>query len=200
VPERDLRADVDALLTAVNTATRIVFLANPNNPTGTYLPADEMHRLREGLPPGVLLVIDAAYAGYGETEDYSAGFDAGDALPPLLSSGVLMDNEGYAAWEAHVIRTLAGGDGQRLQATPEQSLNLLEVHAHTLRRWRPGATTIVDVKAAVYFRKRPGVVGIAPLTSMFWRGENSNVAAEDFRPEVHDSDGLLLCTGRQSGA
>lgn len=60
---------------------------------------------------------------------------------------------------------------------------------------RPGATTVVEVKAGVYFRKRPGVVGIAPLTSMFWRGENSNVAAEDFRPEVHDSDGLLLCTG-----
>src|SRR5512144_2977000 len=64
VAERDQTADVDALLAAVSPATRIVFLANPNNPTGTYLPAEELRRLRLGLPDGVLLVIDAAYAEY----------------------------------------------------------------------------------------------------------------------------------------
>ena len=80
-PESDLTADVDALLAAVTERTRILFLANPNNPTGTYLPAAEMARLRDGLRDDVLLVIDAAYAEYVERDDYEAGVqlvDAGD--------------------------------------------------------------------------------------------------------------------------
>jgi glucans biosynthesis protein len=59
----------------------------------------------------------------------------------------------------------------------------------------PGATTVVHVKAVVYARRNPKVFGIAPLTSMYWHGENQTVATRDFRPEVHDSDGLLLHTG-----
>jgi glucans biosynthesis protein len=58
----------------------------------------------------------------------------------------------------------------------------------------PGASTVVVVKAAIYCRKNPQVFGVAPLTSMFWHGENSD-AARDFRPEVHDSDGLLMHNG-----
>ena len=52
------------MLAAVSPATRLVFLANPNNPTGTMLPQSEVERLRAGLPPEVLLVLDAAYAEY----------------------------------------------------------------------------------------------------------------------------------------
>ena len=63
-PERELRADVDALLGCLTSRTRMVFLANPNNPTGSYLSADELARLHAGLPEDVLLVIDAAYAEY----------------------------------------------------------------------------------------------------------------------------------------
>lgn len=59
----------------------------------------------------------------------------------------------------------------------------------------PGADTIAHVKAAVYFRKNVKTVGLAPLTSMFWHGENTNEPHGDFRPEVHDSDGLMLFTG-----
>jgi histidinol-phosphate aminotransferase len=80
-PERDLTADVDAILAAVSAATRIVFLANPNNPTGSMLPQTEVERLRAGLPPDVLLVLDAAYAEYVDRADYDAGaklVDAGD--------------------------------------------------------------------------------------------------------------------------
>ena len=55
-PETDLTADVDAILARVSPATRVVFIANPNNPTGTYLPFDEVKRLRAGLPDDVLLV------------------------------------------------------------------------------------------------------------------------------------------------
>ncbi len=68
-------ADVDAILAAVTPRTRIVFLANPNNPTGTYLPFDEIKRLHRGLPADVLLVIDAAYAEYVRRNDYEAGIE-----------------------------------------------------------------------------------------------------------------------------
>jgi histidinol-phosphate aminotransferase len=78
-PERNFTSDVDALLAAVTEHTRIVFLANPNNPTGTYIGASEVKRLRDGLPDSVLLVIDSAYAEYVETPDYSAGYELVDA-------------------------------------------------------------------------------------------------------------------------
>ena len=63
-PDKDFGTDVDALLAAVTPATRVVFLANPNNPTGTYLPRAELARLHAGLPGDVLLVVDRAYAEY----------------------------------------------------------------------------------------------------------------------------------------
>lgn len=75
VPEIDERADVDGILAAVTDRTRIVFLANPNNPTGTYLPFEEVRRLHAGLPPGVVLVLDAAYAEYVRRNDYEAGLE-----------------------------------------------------------------------------------------------------------------------------
>jgi histidinol-phosphate aminotransferase len=55
--------------------TKIVFLANPNNPTGTYVPFDEVKRLHGALPPHVLLVLDAAYAEYVRRNDYEAGIE-----------------------------------------------------------------------------------------------------------------------------
>jgi histidinol-phosphate aminotransferase len=72
-PEKNLTADVDALLEHVTENTRMLFLANPNNPTGTCLPASELRRLRENLRDDVLLVIDAAYAEYVGAADYDAG-------------------------------------------------------------------------------------------------------------------------------
>jgi histidinol-phosphate aminotransferase len=73
VPERELTADVDGFLARVNERTRIVFIANPNNPTGTYLTADEMARLHAGLPRNVVLAIDAAYAEFVNRNDYEPG-------------------------------------------------------------------------------------------------------------------------------
>ncbi|GAC1342651.1 MAG: histidinol-phosphate transaminase [Acetobacteraceae bacterium] len=78
-PERDLTADVDTLLAAVSPATRIVFLANPNNPTGTLIPQSEVERLRQGLPPDVMLVLDAAYAEYVDAPGYEPGVKLVDA-------------------------------------------------------------------------------------------------------------------------
>src|SRR5712672_535438 len=68
-------ADVDAILAKVSERTKVVFLANPNNPTGTYVPFDEVRRLHRALPPHVLLVIDAAYAEYVRRNDYEAGIE-----------------------------------------------------------------------------------------------------------------------------
>jgi histidinol-phosphate aminotransferase len=73
VPECNYTADVGTILSAVTPRTKIVFLANPNNPTGTYLPFDEIKRLRRQLAPQVLLVLDAAYAEYVGCEDYKSG-------------------------------------------------------------------------------------------------------------------------------
>jgi histidinol-phosphate aminotransferase len=74
-PERDLHTDVDAILARVTAKTKVVFIANPNNPTGTYIPIGEVRRLRQCLPDRVLLVLDAAYAEYVGRNDYEAGLE-----------------------------------------------------------------------------------------------------------------------------
>jgi histidinol-phosphate aminotransferase len=75
VQEKDFTADVDAILKAVTPRTKVVFLANPNNPTGTYVPFDEVKRLQKSLPAHVLLVLDAAYAEYVQRNDYESGIE-----------------------------------------------------------------------------------------------------------------------------
>lgn len=71
--ERDLVVDVEAMIDRANARTRICFLANPNNPTGTYIPTEAVQRLRAGLPPHTLLVLDSAYADYCRRDNYSDG-------------------------------------------------------------------------------------------------------------------------------
>jgi histidinol-phosphate aminotransferase len=85
VNEKNLTADVDAILAAVTAKTKIVFVANPNNPTGTYLPFAEIKRLAAELPSHILLVIDAAYAEYVTHNDYSPGVEIA-----LTSENVMM--------------------------------------------------------------------------------------------------------------
>lgn len=74
-PEADYRSDVDALLAAVTGRTKMVFLANPNNPTGTMIGRAELERLHAGLRPDILLVIDSAYAEYVTDPAYDVGID-----------------------------------------------------------------------------------------------------------------------------
>jgi histidinol-phosphate aminotransferase len=71
--ESEHTASVDAILQCVTPRTKVVFLANPNNPTGTYLPFSEVKRLHQVLPASVLLVLDAAYAEFVRNNDYEAG-------------------------------------------------------------------------------------------------------------------------------
>ncbi len=82
--EKNLRTDVDALLAKVSDKTRIVFLANPNNPTGSYIAKDEIDRLHRGLPERVLFVVDAAYAEFVSRNDYSAGLDLAARAPNVI--------------------------------------------------------------------------------------------------------------------
>src|ERR1700758_1111970 len=74
-PETNYTASVDAILAAVTRKTKLVFLANPNNPTGTYVSFDEIKRLHRSLPSQVLLVLDAAYAEYVRRNDYESGIE-----------------------------------------------------------------------------------------------------------------------------
>ena len=83
VAERDRTTDVDAILRACNKRTKLVFIANPNNPTGTMISAAEVERLAAGLPPQAILVLDGAYAEYVED------FDAGLALIESRSNVVM---------------------------------------------------------------------------------------------------------------
>lgn len=82
--EVDLTANVDAILAKVTARTKMVFLANPNNPTGTYLPAAEVTRLVQSLPAHVLLVLDAAYAEYVTRNDYAAGIELVAQYPNVV--------------------------------------------------------------------------------------------------------------------
>ncbi|WP_336055430.1 histidinol-phosphate transaminase [Nitratireductor sp. CH_MIT9313-5] len=97
VKEKNARADVDAILAAVTERTKIVFLANPNNPTGTYLPVDEVRRLQAGLPPHVLLVIDAAYAEYVHRNDYEAGVELVSSCQNVVMTRTFSKIYGLAA-------------------------------------------------------------------------------------------------------
>ncbi len=109
VDEADYTADVDALLAAVTDRTRVVWLANPNNPTGTYLPDAEVRRLHAGLRPDILLVIDSAYAEYVTAGDYATGLDLVGAFDNVVmvrtfsKMGLAAARIGWMVGPAHVV-------------------------------------------------------------------------------------------------
>lgn len=84
VPEKDFKVDVDAVIKAVTPETKIVFVANPGNPTGTYLTRAEMRKLCRGVPSSVMIVLDSAYAEFVGREDYTAGQDLVDEFPNVV--------------------------------------------------------------------------------------------------------------------
>ncbi|EDQ33177.1 histidinol-phosphate aminotransferase [Hoeflea phototrophica DFL-43] len=97
VPDTDgLVADVDQILAAVTEKTKIVFLANPNNPTGTYIPVSEVRRLHAGLPSDVVLVLDAAYAEYVRRNDYEAGIELVSSHPNVVMTRTFSKIHGLA--------------------------------------------------------------------------------------------------------
>lgn len=113
VNEDDCRASVDNILAAVTDRTKLVFIANPNNPTGTFLPIDEMRRLHAGLPDHIVLVIDAAYAEYVRRNDYEAGLELVSSNQNVIMTRTFSKIHGLAAlrigWAygpTHMIETL----------------------------------------------------------------------------------------------
>jgi histidinol-phosphate aminotransferase len=97
VAEKNYTADVDAILARVSPRTKLVFLANPNNPTGTYIPHNEVRRLHSGLPSSTLLVLDAAYSEYVRRNDYEAGLELVATTPNTVMTRTFSKIYGLAA-------------------------------------------------------------------------------------------------------
>ncbi|MGL4404571.1 MAG: pyridoxal phosphate-dependent aminotransferase [Notoacmeibacter sp.] len=95
--ETNETANVDAILAAVTPKTKIVFLANPNNPTGTYVSVSEVKRLHAGLPENVMLVLDAAYAEYVRRNDYEAGIELVSSFDNVVMTRTFSKIHGLAA-------------------------------------------------------------------------------------------------------
>jgi histidinol-phosphate aminotransferase len=97
VPEKDLTTDIDSLISGVTERTKIVFIANPNNPTGSYINKERLQELRQKLPSHVLLVIDGAYAEYVGEADYEDGVSIVDAAPNTIMTRTFSKIYGLAA-------------------------------------------------------------------------------------------------------
>jgi histidinol-phosphate aminotransferase len=112
-PDADYGTDVDALLGCVTERTRVVFLANPNNPTGTFLPRAELARLHAGLPGEALLVLDQAYAEYVAPEHDDGSFELAAEHENVLVTrtfskayGLAAERVGWATGAPHLIAAL----------------------------------------------------------------------------------------------
>ncbi|RDJ09878.1 histidinol-phosphate transaminase [Rhizobium grahamii] len=97
VKEKHATVDVDAILAAVTPKTKMVFIANPGNPTGTFVPVSEIRRLHAGLPKNIVLVLDAAYAEYVRRNDYEAGIEIVSSNPNVVMTRTFSKVYGLAA-------------------------------------------------------------------------------------------------------
>jgi len=111
--DKDYATDVDALLARVTPRTRLVYIANPNNPTGTYTSRSELKRLHAGLPRDCLLVVDQAYTEYLDPEDDDGAFDLARTEPNVLVTrtfskihGLAAERIGWAYGPARVIQAM----------------------------------------------------------------------------------------------
>ena len=120
-PEHDYTASVDEILTRVTPRTKMVFLANPNNPTGTYLSFEEVKRLHGGLPESCLLVLDAAYAEYVRRNDYAAGIELVAIADQAHLDAAITHNQHWLPWLSRHISELG------LEVTPSAG-NFILIH------------------------------------------------------------------------
>lgn len=134
-PDNHFAADVDALLAAVTDRTRVVFVANPNNPTGTFLPRGEVERLHAGLPGDVLLVIDQAYAEYLEAAEDDGGMALAASADNVLVTrtfskiyGLAAERVGWGTGAAHIIDALGRIRGPFNVTASGQRAALAAVH------------------------------------------------------------------------
>jgi histidinol-phosphate aminotransferase len=96
-PDKDYATDVDAILAAVTERTRIVFVANPNNPTGTFEDRSKIARLHAGLPSDVMLVIDQAYSEYLSADEDDLGLELAKTQPNVVVTRTFSKIYGLAA-------------------------------------------------------------------------------------------------------
>lgn len=96
-PDKEYATDVDAILACVTPRTRIVYIANPNNPTGTFTPREEIARLHAALPADVMLVIDQAYAEYLSADEDDLGLEMASTLPNVVVTRTFSKIYGLAA-------------------------------------------------------------------------------------------------------
>ena len=115
-PDKDYATDVDAILACVTERTRVVYVANPNNPTGTYTAREEIARLHAGLPGNVLLVLDHAYSEYLEDGEDDAGLELAKTAPNVLVTRTFSKIYGLAA---DALRTAAPACGHPPSAAPD---------------------------------------------------------------------------------
>ena len=97
VPEPEFRISTDELLNAITPMTRIVVLATPNNPPGTYLSGSELKRLHAGLPDNVLLIVDSAYAEFVTAPDYDPGTALAESAENVIMTRTFSKLYGLAA-------------------------------------------------------------------------------------------------------
>jgi len=195
VPEKDLTADVDAMLAAVTDRTRVVFLANPNNPTGTYLPFREVRRLHAGLPPRVLLVLDAAYAEYVRRNDYESGIElAGSAGNVIMTRtfskiyGLAGLRIGWGYGPAHVIDALNRIRGPFNVSAPAIAAGAaaLADRAHTERAIEHNETWLPKLSAALMKLGLKVTPSVANFVLIHFDGSGKRAA---------DADAFLLQRG-----
>lgn len=96
-PDKDYATDVDALLACVTDRTKVVFLANPNNPTGTMTPRAEIARLHAALRPDILFVLDQAYAEYLDADEDDGGLELAKTAANVLVTRTFSKIYGLAA-------------------------------------------------------------------------------------------------------
>ena len=95
--EINLKTNIDAILKKINNKTKIIFIANPNNPTGSYVSREEIVRLMDNCPKDILVVLDMAYAEYVEESDYSNGIELVEKYPNLVMMRTFSKIHGLAA-------------------------------------------------------------------------------------------------------
>ena len=159
VKSKDYRTDVDAILAALTPRTKVVFLDNPNNPTGTYIPFSEVRRLHAGLRPDTLLVLDSAYAEYVRRNDYEGGIELvatsnNTVMTRTFSKiyGLAALRLGWAYCPAHIADVLNRIRGPFNVTAPAIAAGIaaIEDHAHVDMslahndRWLPWTTAALE--------------------------------------------------------
>lgn len=169
--DNDYATDVDALLASVTDRTRVVFVANPNNPTGSFLPRSEIAKLHAGLPRNVLFVLDQAYAEYLAPNEDDGGFDLAASYENVLVTrtfskayGLAGERIGWATGAPHLIDALNrirgpfnvtnGGQAASIAALDDQSF-IAATRDHNARE----LARFTDAMAAL------GNHGVRPLPS-----------------------------------